>query len=181
VTPEQLIEYLDLKPLPTEGSLFRQTYLSPETVPKRALPGRYPARKPFGTAILYLLTSDEDSFSAIHKLPTDEVYHFYLGDPVELVQLHPDGTTERVLLGHDILGGQNVQFVVPRNVWQGSRLRPGGHFALLGTTMAPGFTEDDYVGGDRAKLIQQYPHEAELITLLTRPDTPSHRTGQLNT
>jgi predicted cupin superfamily sugar epimerase len=177
VTPEQLIEHLNLEELPVEGGFFRRTYLSSETVPKQALPGRYPAHKPFGSAIFYLLTADEDSFSALHKLPTDEVYHFYLGDPVELVQLHPNGTAERVLLGHDILGGQHVQVVVPRGVWQGSRLRAGGRFALLGTTMAPAFTEDDYVGGDRAELIRQYPHEAELIKLLTRPDAPLRRSG----
>lgn len=175
VTPEELVDVLNLEPLHTEGGLFTQTYLSTETIPKDALPSRYATDKPFGTAILYLLTADADSFSAVHKLPTDEIYHFYLGDAVELLQLYPDGTSQRVLLGHDVLGGQKVQHVVARAVWQGSRLLPGGHFALLGTTMTPGFTENDYVGGDQAQLLEQYPHESELIRLLTRPGEPSQR------
>lgn len=169
LTAEKLIERLGLERLPVEGGYFRQTYLAEETIPRDALPKRYPADKPFSTAIYYLLTSDLDSFSALHKLPTEEIYHFYLGDPVELLLLFPDGRSERVILGPDVLNGQQVQYVAPREVWQGSRLVPGGRFALLGTTMAPGFTESDYQGGDRDELQRRYPEKADLIEKLTRP------------
>ena len=167
-TPEQLIQLFNLKPLPIEGGLFFQTYLSPETITKDQLPERYPFDKPFGTAIVYLLTDDPDSFSALHKLPTDEIYHFYLGDPVEMLQLHSDGSSERIILGQDLLGGQKVQHVVPRDVWQGFHLLPGGQFALLGTTMAPGYTGEDYIGGDPDELIAAYPGREALIEQLTR-------------
>ncbi len=167
-TAKELIEHLGLEPLPVEGGLFRQTYCAEEKIPHSALPGRYRGDKPFGTAIYYLLTSDPDSFSALHQLPTDEVYHFYLGDPVEMLLLFPQGRNERVVLGPDVLGGQQVQFVVPRGVWQGSRLIAGGRFALLGTTMAPGFDETDYVGGAREELLRPYPEQVELIRVLTR-------------
>lgn len=170
---DDLIQFYHFEPLPVEGGLFRQVYLSPETVPQTALPERYAHDKPLGTAILYLFTTDPNSFSAMHKLPSDEIYHFYLGDPVELLQLYPDGHSERVILGQDILQGQHVQYVVPREVWMGSHLLPGGQFALMGTTMAPGFTNDDYIGGEREALIKQYPEEAErIITRLTRPGEP---------
>ena len=169
ITPELLIEALGLEPLPVEGGLFRQTYASDETIPADALPGRYPAARPFSTAIFYLLTAEPDSFSALHRLPTDEVYHFYLGDPVEMLELFPGGRSERVILGRDGLAGQRVQHAVPRGVWQGSRLAAGGSFALMGTTMAPGFTPGDYAGGDRDALLARYPDEAELIRALTRP------------
>ena len=169
--PEQLVEALHLAPLPVEGGLFRQTYVADEVLAADAMPSRYGGAKPFSTLIYYLLTGEPDSFSALHKLPTDEVYHFYLGDPVELLQLHPDGRTERVVLGHDVLHGQRVQHVAPRAVWQGSRLIDGGSFALMGTTMAPGFTGTDYVGGERADLSARYPSEADLIHQLTRPGT----------
>jgi hypothetical protein len=96
------------------------------------------------------------------------VYHFYLGDPVELLLLFPDGAGRRVVLGPDILHGQQVQFVAPRGVWQGSRLLPGGRFALLGTTMAPGFDPTDYEGGRRHELLARYPDHAALIRALTR-------------
>lgn len=169
LTAEKLIERLGLERLPVEGGYFRQTYQAEETIPRDALPARYRADKPFSTAIYYLLTSEPDSFSALHQLPTEEVYHFYLGDPVELLLLFPDGRSERVILGPDVLDEQQVQYVAPREVWQGSRLVPGGRFALLGTTMAPGFTKSDYRGGDRAELQRRHPKEAALIEKLTRP------------
>ena len=166
---EALVERFGLEPLESEGGLFTQTYLSPEGISQGALPGRYSTDKPFGTAILYLLTSQEDSYSALHQLPTDEIHHFYLGDPVELLLLFPDLLTEHIMLGHDVLNGQEVQHLVPRGVWQGSRLRPGGRFALMGMTMAPGFTSADYRGGNRHELLRQYPQESEFIQRLTRP------------
>ena len=169
IDPEQLIEFLGLEPLRVEGGLFRQTHVTEETLPAEALPSRYEAAKPFSTAIFYMLTSVPDSFSALHKLPTDEVYHFYLGDLVEMLELHPDGGSRRLILGPDLMRGQKVQHVARRDVWQGSRLVSGGRFALLGTTMAPGYTDEDYVGGDRDELLERYPQEADLIRLLTRP------------
>lgn len=147
----RLIELLRLEPLPVEGGHFRQTW-----------------RSAAGSAIYYLLSDDPDSFSALHRLPTDEVYHFYLGDPVEMLLLHPGGRVEQVTLGPDVLHGQQVQLVVPHGVWQGSRLREGGRFALLGTTMAPGFEPTDYVGGDHDELVESFPEAAEAIERLTR-------------
>ena len=126
-----------------------------------------PLLKPRATAIVYLLSADPGSFSAIHRLPADEIYHFYLGDPVELLLLKQDGTSEIVTLGHDVLNGQQIQFAVPAGAWQGSRLVPGGDFALMGTTMAPGFIDEDYLPGERESLARQYPDRAGLITLLT--------------
>jgi predicted cupin superfamily sugar epimerase len=166
VTADWLIEHLGLEVLPEEGGLYRQTYKAGETIPREALPARYQGPRSFGTAIFYMLTPD--SFSALHRLPTDEVYHFYLGDAVEMLLLFPDGRSERVILGSDLVAGQHVQFVAPAEVWQGSRLLPGGHYALMGTTMAPGFEFDDYTAGIRKELIAQYPDRAELIALLTR-------------
>jgi uncharacterized protein len=168
LTAEAIVEALRLQPLPEEGGLFRQTWLSSDRLPQQALPARYRSEKAFGSAIYYLLTDEPDSFSALHRLPTDEVYHFYLGDPVEMLLLHPDGTGRQLVLGPQILEGQYVQLVVPRGVWQGSRLRPGGRFALLGTTMAPAFSPEDYEGGRRAQLQAAYPDEAGLIASLTR-------------
>lgn len=171
-TVEDLMRLYGFEPLPVEGGVFMQTYRSDDLLPVAGLPPRYGREKPAGTAILYLFTADADSFSAMHRLPTDEIYHFYLGDAVEMLQLNPDGRAERVILGHDVLAGQRVQYVAPRDVWMGSRLLSGGEWALLGTTMAPGFTPDDYEGGEREALIRQYPEAADLITRLTRPGEP---------
>lgn len=167
-TAAQLIEYLGLEPLTIEGGLFRQTYVAAESIAADALPQRYRGPRSFGAAIYYLLTSEADSFSALHRLETDEIYHFYLGDPVEMLLLHADGRGERIVLGPDILHGQSVQFVVPRDVWQGSRVLAGGTFALMGTTMAPGFDLADWAEGKRDELLRQYPEHADLIRALTR-------------
>jgi hypothetical protein len=166
LTAEDLIALLKLEPLPDEGGYYRQSYVSTDRLPARTL-DRFEGDKAASTAIYYLLSSSPDSFSALHRLPTDEVYHFYLGDPVEMLMLGPGGS-ERVVLGSDLLGGQRVQHVVPRGVWQGSRLLAGGRFALLGTTLAPGFDVEDLVLADREKLVRDFPETGELIRALTR-------------
>lgn len=160
-----LIARLGLEPLPNEGGYFRQTWCSSSMTPDTGVPGGV---KPAGTAIYYLLTDEPDGFSALHRLPTDEVYHFYLGDPVEQLRLHADGRHEVIVLGPDLTRGQLVQSVAPAGVWQGSRLVPGGRLALLGTTMAPGFHGADYEGGERAALSARYPAARALIHRLTR-------------
>jgi predicted cupin superfamily sugar epimerase len=109
-----------------------------------------------------------ETFSALHKLPGDEIFHFYLGDPVEMLQLHPDGRGEITVLGQDIATGMRPQHVVRGGVWQGSRLRPGGSYALLGTTMSPGFDYKDYETGSRETLTKLYPTYSTLIASLTR-------------
>jgi predicted cupin superfamily sugar epimerase len=154
-TAAEIITHLNLRPLPREGGLYRETYRSD-------LQG--PNGRAAGTAIYYLLTPD--TFSALHRLAYDEVFHFYLGDPVEMLQLDPKSGEGRVVtLGSDLLAGQQPQVVVPRGVWQGSRLKPGGSFALLGTTMAPGFDFADYEAGNE-RLADVFPAFAERIRRL---------------
>ena len=168
LTAEAIVEALGLQPLPVEGGLYRQTFVADESIAAEALPPRYGREKRLSTAIYYLLTNETSSFSALHRLPTEEIYHFYLGDPVELLQLHPDGSSASVVLGQDLSRGQRVQQVVPRGVWQGSHLVGSGRFALMGTTMAPGYDDLDYEAGVRDELIASYPDRAELIRRLTR-------------
>lgn len=158
-TAERLIAALGLKPLPVEGGYFRETYRSAAHHGDRSL----------ATAIYYLLTPE--TFSALHRLPGEEMYHFYLGDPVELLALGPEGGRVTVL-GSDVLAGQVPQLVVPGGVWQGSRLVPGGEFALMGTTMAPGFDFADYEPGHGARLAASYPAFIERIRGLTHAQEP---------
>ena len=162
-TAEEIVERLGLKPLPREGGLYRQMWVSPHRI---ALAGD--EARPCGTAIYYLLTGEADSFSALHRLQTDEIWHFYLGDPLEMTLLHGDGRVETVLLGADILSGQRVQWVAPAGAWQGTRLAEGGTYGLVGTTMAPGFIASDLEIGERGSLIAQYPQAEQQIRALTR-------------
>jgi predicted cupin superfamily sugar epimerase len=165
LTAKEIIRLLELEPLEMEGGYFRQSYRSTETIPLRALPSRYKSQKVFGSAIYYLLAPDQ--YSSLHRLPTDEIFHFYLGDPVTQLRLNPDGTSQIVTLGTDLLSGQRPQVVVPGGTWQGALLSSGGRFALLGTTMAPGFDYSEYEPGERDALTTLYPRYAELIGKLT--------------
>ena len=155
MTAKELIAALGLEPLPGEGGMSAQTYLSRYQIDGKAA----------GTAIYYLLTGE--AFSHLHRLTGDEMYHFYLGSPVELTELLPDGAVHTTVLGQDVAHGQCVQHLVPAGVWQGSRLLPGGDWALLGTTMWPGYTPECYEHGDADALTAQYPQAAEAIARLT--------------
>lgn len=160
-----IIDLLGLKPLPREGGYYIETFRSDETLQTKLLPPRYSGPRSFHTAIYYLLTPG--TVSAIHRVLSDEVFHFYLGDPVEMLQLLPDGSHSVHIIGTDICAGQRPQVIVPRQVWQGCRLMEGGDFALMGTTVAPGFDFEDYEQGDPERLTAQYPACAELIAALT--------------
>jgi predicted cupin superfamily sugar epimerase len=166
LTVETLRALLGLAPHPTEGGYFIETYRSAESVPGDALPARYRGARVASTAIYYLLTPD--TFSVLHRLASDEVFHFYLGDPVEMLQLWPDGSHRVVLIGPDLAAGERPQVIVPRGIWQGARLRAGGRFALLGATVAPGFEYADYETGRRADLLATHPAAHALVTALTR-------------
>jgi len=160
---EEIIKFLRLQPHPKEGGYFRETYRSVDSFSD--LPSRYRGKRSASTAIYYLLTPE--TFSAMHRLASDEIFHFYMGSPVEMLQLFPDGQGKIVGLGSDLKAGQSPQVIVPAGVWQGSRLVAGGSFALMGTTVAPGFDFADYESGQREKLIEQYPQFAKMIRELT--------------
>ncbi len=165
LTADQIIALLNLTPHPREGGYFRETYRSPETVSEKTLPSRYKGIRSLGTAIYYLLTPQ--AFSAMHRLQSDEIFHFYLGDPVEMLQLWPNGTGKVVVLGSDVLKGMQPQVIVPGGVWQGARLMKNGKFALLGTTVSPGFEFADYETGQRDDLVRTHPQFREVIIALT--------------
>ena len=122
--------------------------------------------RPAGTAIYYLL--EPGTFSEMHVLSSDEIFHFYLGDPVEMLQLYSDGRSARFILGPDLADGQHVQLVVPAGVWQGTRLLDDGKVALLGCTVTPGFDFADYRSGSYDELSAKWPAQAARIRALTR-------------
>lgn len=165
MTAEQIIEFFGMRPLPKEGGFYVETYRCREKIAQAQLSARYAGDRSFGTAILYLLTPD--TLSVLHRVNSDEIFHFYLGDSVTMLHLHPDGSSEVITLGHDVLNGQRVQVTVPRKSWQGCFLNKGGRFALMGTTVAPGFESADFEPAKRQDLLQQYPCQRDLIIQLT--------------
>jgi hypothetical protein len=104
----------------------------------------------------------------MHVLESDEIFHHYMGGAVEMLQLWPDGTSKRVLIGKELNAGERPQVVVPRGVWQGSRLLIEEGWALLGCTVSPGFEFADYKSAGREELCAKWPSERETIEKLTR-------------
>jgi Uncharacterized conserved protein len=162
---EAIVRALGLVPLPQEGGLYAETYRSARVLPAGAAGPEQTGPRACCTAIYYLVTPTR--FSALHRVASTEIFHFYLGDPVHMLQLYPDGSSETKVIGTDIAHGQRPQVVVPRGVWQGTRLLPGGRFALLGCTVSPGFDFSDYEHGGRAALTRAYPAAAAEIAALT--------------
>ena len=166
MTAEDVKKLLGLQPHPREGGWYVRTYEAAELVAAEAFAGgRYAGARRTGTAIYYLL--EPDTFSEMHRLRSDEVFHFYAGDAVEMLQLREDGGTV-VVIGNDLVRGQRPQVTVERGVWQGSRLVEGGRWALLGCTVSPGFEFEDYESGVREQLCAKWPEFAEEIRALTR-------------
>ncbi len=166
LSAEEVKQILNLTPHPREGGWFTRTYESGEMLPAATFAdGRYSGPRHTGTAIYYLL--EPDTFSEMHLLESDELFHFYAGDTVEMLQLLPDGQGSITRIGTDLRSGERPQVLVPRGIWQGSRLAPAGRWALLGCTVVPGFDFDDYRSGSRAELIAQWPAFTAIITALT--------------
>ncbi len=160
MTADQIKTLLNLAPHPIEGGYFRRTYTSPSNLQTAR------GMRAQGTAIYYLL--EAGLFSEMHVLASDEMFHFYLGDPVEMLQLLPDGGSAVLTLGPDLMAGQQVQVLVPAGVWQGTRLIGDGKMALLGCNVIPGFDFADYRSADYTELAAKWPDQSERIRLLTR-------------
>ena len=152
-----LIEKYNFSPLPVEGTLFLSTYRSEQEIE---------GGKPIGTAIIAMYCNEPQSASLFHKLTVDEIWHFYAGDPLRLVLLYPDGSSEDVLMGNNPLKGQHVQYIIPAGVWQAGHVLKDGRYSLFGCTMAPGFTDEMFEGGTRQRLLAAYPDRAEDINRL---------------
>src|SRR3984885_9729410 len=141
----QLIDHYHMQRIPQEGAWFGLTYTSDDQIDGAALPSRYAGRAHVaGSAIVTVATRSD--FSALHRLQTDEVWHFYGGSPLELLLLYPDGHGQKVILGSNVLAGDVPQFTVPRGVWQGSAPRgmSAQRYSLFGDQLSPAFLHEDF-------------------------------------
>jgi predicted cupin superfamily sugar epimerase len=161
-----LIDHFHFSPLPSEGTFFVSTWRSRQ---------EFPDGSPTGTAMIGMFCNDPLSRSVFHRLPVDEVWHFYSGDPIRLVLLEPNGASLEVILGGDPLNGQAIQYTVPAGTWQaGCLMEDKAGYALFGCTMAPGFTGNMYEGATRSKLLAAYPERRKDILFLTDPASETH-------
>lgn len=171
-----IIDHFKMQNIPHEGPWFLQTHKSDDVI-EGALAERYPTKRWAYTAIYALFTRSD--FSALHRLATDEMWHFYGGAPAQILLLHPDGRGETRIWGSNVLKGEEPQILVPRGTWMGAR--PIGDaktaYSFGGNTLSPGFEYDDYEPGYRDELVRLYPKFAGEITELTRDESASRPAG----
>ncbi|MDP2599496.1 MAG: cupin domain-containing protein [Deltaproteobacteria bacterium] len=165
-TAEDLVKILDLKPHP-EGGFFKETYRDEGKIVQKALPEKFKGDRHFSTAIYFLLP--EGTKSSFHRIQSDEVWHFYLGGSLTIVQIAPDGKMEKITLGSDVKKGEKLQYVVPAGYWFGAYPNSGSSYSFVGCTVSPGFDFADFEMGKREELLKQYPNARQEIELLTDP------------
>ena len=164
---KELISKLNLEPHP-EGGFFKETYRSNGIIKSDSLDPEYSGERNYSTSIYFLLTSDK--FSSFHKINQDEIWHFYLGSPIELHTLSESGIHEKHIIGNDLMNGETPQLVVPGNHWFAAKVINPDSYSLVGCTVSPGFDFQDFTLAERGKMIQQFPEYEELITSFTRVD-----------
>lgn len=162
---EQLIKQYRLQPHP-EGGWYAETYRSNECIVANALPARFNGDRTFSTAIYFLL--EQGNFSAFHRIKSDECWHFYAGDPLQIFVLQQNGTLQIITLGNDIFNGHLFQYTVPANCWFASRPAPESLYSFVGCTVAPGFDFADFEMADKETLPGMYPACGNIIHELCR-------------
>ena len=159
------IDHLDLQKHP-EGGFFKEVYRSDEIVPGAHLPERYQSDRCFSTAIYFLITAGDHS--KFHKIKSDELWHFYEGDPLDLYLLNDtSGEVNRFRMGRDPENGQQMQLAIPKNRWFGAKLAVSRGYSLVGCTVAPGFDFADFEMAGRQELITTFPQHQKIINMLT--------------
>jgi predicted cupin superfamily sugar epimerase len=165
LTAKQLIQQFNLQPHP-EGGWYKETYKSSEYISQAALPKRFHNERAFSTAIYFLL--EQDNFSAFHRIKSDECWHFYAGDPLEIYIIQEHGGITIIHLGNQITKGQLFQYVVPANCWFASRPAPKSEFCFMGCTVAPGFDFSDFELADAKIMSNLYSQHNSIIKKLCR-------------
>ena len=154
LTAEQIRKLLELEPNATCG-FVKLTFVSPQALAAGTLPAPFAQARPVGSALYFMVTPQAPV--RLHRIRNDQLYHYYLGDPLELFLLHADGTSERVVVGPDIAAGQRVQFLIPGNTFHTARLLGRGQWFLGASTEWPGVIPDDVEIGDLDALAAKYP------------------------
>jgi len=160
----KIIERLDLQPHP-EGGFFKETYRSKGVINTDSLDLEYKSSRNYSTCIYFLLTSD--NFSAFHKIKQDEIWHFYDGATIELHTISPEGNHEKHLIGKNFENGETPQLVVPGGYWFAAKVLGENSYSLVGCTVAPGFSFEDFDLAKREALISNFPQHKSVITKFT--------------
>lgn len=162
---QEIIKKLALQPHP-EGGYFRETYRSHGEIPKDVPGFPFGSNRNYCTSIYFLLTSE--SFSAFHRIKQDEIWHFYDGSPIRLHTISEDGIHNSFIIGRNILDGEVPQLVVPAGEWFAAEVIDKDSYSLVGCTVSPGFSFEDFELPERDELVSKFPEHKKLITKFTR-------------
>ena len=154
LTADQLRALLDLEPNATCG-FVRTTYVSTQSIAAGGLPPPFSDGRPVGSALYFMVTPTAPV--RLHRIRNDQLYHYYLGDPLEVLLLRHDGSAARVVVGPDLRSGEHVQLLIPGNTFHTARLRECGRWFLGASTEWPGVAPADVEIGDVAVLAAAYP------------------------
>jgi len=165
MTVETLVKELDLLPHP-EGGFYKETYRSEGKITQSCLSPNFKGDRNMATGIYFLI--EKNNFSALHKIKSDETWHFYYGDALEVIEINEQGRLTITKIGSNLSNGETFQYTVKANTWFGSRASEGGSFSLVGCTVYPGFDFNDFELAKREDLIKLFPNHQNIITELTR-------------
>jgi uncharacterized protein len=174
MTADEIRSLLKLEPNATCG-FVRVTFLSNEKIAAGGLPAPFADGRPLGSALYFLVTADAPV--RLHRIRNDQLYHYYLGDPLELFLLHADGSNERVIVGPDLRAGQRVQLLIPGNTFHTARLLGQGRWFLGASTEWPGVVPADVEIGKLDELAGKYPAVASELRAIAAVVKPVIQTG----
>lgn len=165
MTVETLVKELQLLPHP-EGGYYKETYRSEGIISNSCLSSDFKGDRNMATGIYFLI--EKGNFSALHKIKSDETWHFYYGDALEVIEINEQGELTFTKIGSNLSNGETFQYTVKANTWFGSRVSDNGNFSLVGCTVYPGFDFNDFELANKQDLINQFPQHQQLISELTR-------------
>ena len=158
LSADEVRKLLKLEPHATCG-FVRVTFMSKERIAPGGLPAPFAAGRPVGSALYFMVTPGAPV--RLHRIRNDQLYHYYLGDPLEVLMLRVDGTTERVVVGPDLRGGQLVQLLIPGNTFHTARVIGRRRWFLGASTEWPGVEPVDVEIGNVDALVAKYPQVAD--------------------
>ena len=157
MTADEIRSLLELEPHPTCG-FVRLTFMSHQSIAPGGLPPPFADKRPLGSALYFMVTPERSV--RLHRIRNDQLYHYYLGDPLEVIMLNADGTSDFVVVGRDLRAGQRVQLLIPGNTFHTARLVKNGRWFLGASTEWPGVEPAVVETGDVARIAAQYPKVA---------------------
>jgi predicted cupin superfamily sugar epimerase len=154
LSSDEIIELLGLKPQGTCGYMG-ETFVSDLRIPADALPAEYQGSRPLGGVLYFLVTPQAGV--RLHRIRSDQMYHHYLGDPLEVLLLYPNGNGEVRVVGSDLSAGMRPQLLIPGGTFHAGRVRAGIGYALLGTSVWARADPADVEIGEPLRLTAAFP------------------------